>query len=130
MPCLETDFLVDVFRQKKEAIQKLEQLSKEKEPLTVTPVTIAELFHGAFKSNNPKNANALEETEQTVQLLEFDWPAARIAGELLHHLEKKGEKIGNLDTLTAAVCLRHNQILITKNKKHYAKIPKLKTRDW
>jgi predicted nucleic acid-binding protein len=130
MPCLETDFFVDVFRQKKEALRKLEQLIKEKEPLTVTPVTVAELFRGALKSNNPKNIVAIEETEQTVQLLEFDWPAARTSGELLNRLEKKGEPIGNMDTLTAAICLRHNQTLITKNKKHFAKITGLKTQEW
>lgn len=131
MPCLETDFLVDVIRQRPDALAKLDQLIRQSEPLTVTPVSISELFRGAFKSGEEKNFSIVEEIGPTLKLLEFDWPATRIAGEWLNRLDKKGEPIGLMDTLTAAIALRHNQTtIITKNKKHFQKISGLKIQDW
>ncbi len=130
MYCLETDFLVDLLRKNPAAHAKLEKLAESTEPLSVTPVSAAELFEGAFRSGRPEELLKVEDALFKFKLLEFDLPSARAAGELLFQLSKKGEKIGDLDTLTAAIALRHDQTIITKNKKHYAKIHRLKSQDW
>ncbi len=40
-------------------------------------------------------------------------------------LALKGEPIGDLDTLIASIALTNRQILVTKNKAHFEKIPGL-----
>ena len=60
MICLETDFLVDVLRQQPLALQKLEELTAANKVLAVTPLTITELFLGAFKSKKQENIALVE----------------------------------------------------------------------
>lgn len=67
----------------------------------------------------------------TFELLEFDLKAAEKAGAVIALLEKKGEKIGDKGELTAGIALRHGETtIITKNKKHFEKIPGLKVEEW
>ena len=130
MTCLETDFLVDILRGNRLAIQLLEKLVKGGEPLAVTPVTATELFDGAFRTGKQAEITKVDEIMSNLTLLEFDFPAARQAGELLAALSEKGQKIGDLDTLTAAIVLRHGHVLVTKNKKHFQKIHGLAIETW
>lgn len=122
MACLETDFLVDLLRKKSEAISKLEKLQSAGAVLSVTPVTLTELFSGGFKSKREENIEQIEKMAFTLVLLSYDFFAAKEAGKLLGFLEKNGEKIGEMDTLTGAIALRHGEKLITRNTKHFKKI--------
>jgi len=47
---------------------------------------------------------------------------ARIRGEL----RKAGRAIGDFDILIAASAIRHDLVLITRNIRHYERIPELK----
>src|SRR3989344_2424143 len=98
MPCLDTDFLVGLLRGNKDAIKKLRLLSEKAEPLHVTPITISELFEGAYLSGAEQNIAETEEILRPLTMLEYDWQAAKDAGFLLGELNKKGSKIGDLDT--------------------------------
>lgn len=130
MVCLESDFLVELSRHKHEAISKMQQLVETGEQLFVTPVSATEMFMGAFKSKDPQEFLRTEELLSTLKLLEYDFHAAKMAADLMTGLSKKGEKIGEMDTLTAGIALRHNQRLITRNKKHFSKIKGLKIEEW
>ncbi len=130
MVCLESDFLVELSRCRPEAILKMRKLVEARKPLFVTPVSATEIFMGAFKSNDPQEFLKTEELLSTLKLLEYDFHAAKMAAELMTDLSKKGEKIGEMDTLTAGIALRHNQKLITRNKRYFSKISGLKLEGW
>lgn len=131
MVCLETDFLIDLLRSRPAALHKLEQLTRDEEHLVVTPISATELFEcGAVDQRHSEMEN-VERILHTLHLLDFDILAAKKAGELLGDLSQKGQKIGDMDTITAGIALRHEQTtLITKNKKHFEKIPNLKLEGW
>lgn len=130
MVCLETDFMVAFLRGNDAAGRKMERLKQVFSKITVTPISASELFFGACKS---KRAGALETAKgflSTLELLDFDLSAAAKAGEILAQLEKKGQKIGEKDSLIAAIALRHKQPLVTRNVKHFSKIPGLEIEEW
>ena len=52
MVCLDTTFLADLIRKDPDAIKKLTSLAKEGNTLATTIITSAELFYGAYKSDN------------------------------------------------------------------------------
>jgi len=52
MVCLDTTFLADLIRKNPDANKKLSQLVKEDNNLSTTIINSAELFYGAYKSNN------------------------------------------------------------------------------
>lgn len=130
MVCLESDFIVSFLREKPAAIQKIQQLIGANIPICVSPLTAAELFEGAFSSDSENEIAKVEELLSTMKMLDFDLLAAKKAGEILALLSKKGEKIGDIDSMTAAIALRHGQELITKNERHFAKIKNLKISSW
>ncbi len=131
MTCLETDFLIDIIRQRPEAIQKLKQLESLGEKLSITPITATELFEGGSIVHREKEMEKIESTIHSLQWLQYDVIAAQKAGELMSKLSNYGQKIGDLDTITAGIALRHGQTtLITKNRKHFEKISGLKIEGW
>ncbi len=131
MVCLETDFLIDIIRKRDEALRKLKQLEASGEKLTITPITATELFEGGSIVHREKEMEKIEATIHSLQWLNYDVIASQMAGELMSKLSQQGQKIGDLDTITAGIALRHNQnTIITKNKKHFEKIPNLKLEGW
>lgn len=125
MVCLETDFLVDLLRNKKEAKSKLEELVKKDLEITTTPVSLSELFHGAFKSKKQEKIEKVERIMTGINLLEYDSFASKKSGEIMALLDERGEKIGDKDTLIAGIALRHGEKIITRNISHFRKIPEL-----
>ena len=130
MVCLETDFLVSFIRQKADAVEKMKSVVGLGKELCITPITATELFVGAFASRQPRDFDKLEELLSTFRVLEFDLAAAKTAGRILFELSKKGAAIGDMDSITAAIAIRHNHCLITRNKKHFSRISSLKTESW
>ena len=65
-----------------------------------------------------------------VQILDLDRRAARAYGTLRSLLEDRGTPIGIADTLIAAHSLSAGSILVTGNRRHFVRVPGLKTEDW
>jgi len=125
MACLETDFLISLIRKDSAAVKKFLELEKKNEPLTVTPITASELFYGAAKSKKPEEKAKVESVLSLLDLLYFDLISARKCGELMAYFDNAG-LIGDLDTLTAGICVAHEEKIITRNIKHYSKAKNLK----
>lgn len=130
MVCLETDFLVALLRIDREAVSKLAELTTKNVALFMTPISLTELFKGAFKSGKEEKFSKVEELSAALKLLVYDFYASKEAGKLLNFLERNGKKIGDMDTLTAAIALRHRERLLTRNEKHFNKVRGLEIEKW
>ncbi len=130
MVCLESDFLIAFLRRNEAAIDKMKILIAGNEELCFTPITATELFQGAAYSKSADAEAKVEELLSTMQLLDFDLLAAKKAGNIIARLSKCGEQIGDMDSLIAAIAIRHNQTILTRNKKHFARIPGAKITEW
>ncbi|HZX20730.1 MAG TPA: type II toxin-antitoxin system VapC family toxin [archaeon] len=130
MVCLDTDILVGMTRKDKDAVAALEKLVKNNSPISTTPISLTELYVGAYKSGNEAKMRKVEEIEENVLMLEYDFNAAKEAGRITNELNKTGSKIGEFDTLIGAIVLRHGETLITRNTKHFSKIRGLKVEKW
>ena len=51
-------------------------------------------------------------------------------GTIRAALEKRGERLDDMDILIAATAVQESITLLTENKKHFARIPHLKTESW
>jgi tRNA(fMet)-specific endonuclease VapC len=93
----------------------------------ISVVTWGEALDGAFGGRSP------EEGEQGVRdfgagrlLLEVTVDIAETFGRLRCHLRKRGKSIDDSDLLIAATALEYNATLVTRNVKHFERIPDLK----
>jgi tRNA(fMet)-specific endonuclease VapC len=129
MVCLDTDFLIGLERGVSQAFSKLESLESEGETIFITAVTVAELYHGAYRAKNKEQAveNADKSTLK-FNVLDLDSGSARLWGELSYKLKSDG--IGDLDLFIACISLSHGQTLVTRNARHFERIPSLKVEGW
>ena len=131
MVCLDTSFLIDLLRGSPAAEKKLKHYTDRYEPLTTTPISAAELFKGAYRAKDRKTEVAVaRDVLEYLELLGMPLQVCELHGKLVNELASKGSPIGDLDTLIGSTALTNNQILLTRNKAHFEKIPGLVVETW
>lgn len=125
MVCLETSFLIDLFRGDTQATELMERIQRSSASITITAMTVAELATGAALAESPREREQLMELIDEVTVLPLDTKEALKAGELTAYLIKSGELIDDFDIAIAAIALSHNESVLTRNRKHFERIPGL-----
>ncbi len=131
MPILDTDILISFLRNKKKAVNTMNSLIKSNMILTTTIINVGELYTGAYLSSQvAKDINAIEKFLEKFEILEYSKEDSRVFGQIQANLIKTGNKIGKMDTIIGSIALNRNEVLITRNIKHFKKIPLLKIKNW
>jgi len=136
MAVLETTFVIDLMKESKReragpASAKLQELTSRGESLRIAIFTLAELFVGVAKGTRPQQErSAIELCVAPFELLSFERTTAEIFGSVVGELEKRGQSISDIDALIASVALEHAEVLVTRNRKHYDRIPALRVEDY
>ena len=127
MVCLDTTFLADLMRKDKAANKKLIDLCKDNNDLCTTIINIAELYYGAYKSNNlHKEKEKMKQILNRFNVLEMDDAGAEKFGEIKSSLAKTGQLVADRDVLTAAILLAKGEnFIVTRNMKDFGRIPHL-----
>jgi tRNA(fMet)-specific endonuclease VapC len=117
----DTDVLVDFLR----GIGEAERIRIELQTgrLYTTTITAFELWAGA---GSHQQIAAVETLLGALSILPLDVSSARRAGEIQRNLARKGENIGMADSLISGICLEHEATLLTRNRKHYERVPGLR----
>ena len=112
---INSDVLIEVLRARdRNILERWDKLSQDDTPLFFSPVTIAEIWHGAL----PHEQSTLNALFSNLQSVPIDSVIGRRAGDYLrrfaksHHLE-----LG--DALIAGTASLHGLALWTRNRKHY-----------
>ncbi len=101
------------------------------EQIAVSAITAGELFTGAMKSSRvAENLRATELLLSGMKVLSFDSEASRTYGLIRPELERKGQKIGDLDTLIAAHAVALDAVLVTRNTREFSRVENLRIDDW
>ncbi len=106
-------------------------LATPAEEIAVCSVVKAELFYGAFRSNNPKRT--LERQQAFLSRfvsLPFEDESALLAGQIRAKLASAGNPIGSYDLQIAAISLANNLILVTHNTREFDRVEGLQIEDW
>ena len=99
--------------------------------LAISTIAISELEFGAAHSSRPlENRARLQAFLQPLHIETFTQAAATAYGRLRHDLTRRGELIGEMDMLIAAVALANNATLITNNVREFARVPGLRVENW
>jgi len=136
MAVLETTFVVDLLKESKRgrigpASRKLTELTARGEVLRIAIFTLAELFVGVAKGTRPREERAaIQQCVAPFDLLPFEESTAEIFGSVVGELEKQGLTISDIDALIGSVALEINEVLITRNRKHFERIRGLQVEDY
>jgi tRNA(fMet)-specific endonuclease VapC len=101
------------------------------EELGVTAISVGELMHGVHKSSRvEENLARLGVLLAALTVLPYDERAAGRFGRVKAALERAGETLGDLDLQIASVALEHGAPLVTHNRRHFGRVPRLVVEDW
>ena len=127
---LDTDVCIEL--QRGRSPRAAAQLA-EVEPgdVTITIVSLAELHYGASKSARPESAlTSLIAFLQPFEILPLTTQAAISYGGLKAFLARRGNLIGSMDILIAAIALENDAILVTNNVRDFSRVPGLRIENW
>ena len=131
MYCLDSNIIIEIFRGNLNLKEKIKNLQENGLGVFINPIILCELYKGAYLSNKKDLAfRFIEEFLKEVTLLDFDKESCSLYRELYSNLFKGGKMTQDKDLMIASICIANNFILITKNKKHFEHIPRLKVEFW
>lgn len=117
----DTDVLIDFLRDSEPAAGRI-AFEIERGQLATTAVTRFELLAGVRTDREQQLVTTLLEALATLPL---DAQGADRAAEVRRNLEVEGAGIGMADSLIAGIVLHHDSILLTRNRRHFERVPGL-----
>ncbi|HLP15246.1 MAG TPA: type II toxin-antitoxin system VapC family toxin [Bacteroidota bacterium] len=97
----------------------------------ISVITVCEFESGIPGSAHPEKLRSTIDTFLApFGIIDFQQADARAFGIIDSYLRQKGIPIGDMDTLIASQALSRGLILVTKNMKHYSRIPHLLFESW
>ena len=97
----------------------------------ICSITLGELIFGALKiPEAQKYLVPINELAGNIKIIPFDARAARRYAEIRATLMRQGQSIGDADTQIASIVLARKYVLVTRNIKHFSRIPGLLLENW
>lgn len=121
MILVDTDVLIDALRGREPARARIAE-ALERGALATTTITAFELTSGA---RSEKQEASIADLLAGLAVLPFDTEAARAASRVRRTLEATGQTIGMADYLIAGIALGRNLPLLTRNRRHFERVPGL-----
>jgi tRNA(fMet)-specific endonuclease VapC len=118
----DSDVLIDFLRGRGDMARRVAD-ELETRAFATTAITAFEIRSGARTAHQKK---AVETLLEALNILPFGPEEARIAAEIRQKVESEGQAIGMADYMIAAVCVANDCVLLTRNRKHFERVPDLK----
>lgn len=119
---LDTCFIIDLLKNKTNALIKAHQLENSSEPVRTTTISVFELWQGLEDIQDEEKRERIEHFLSALGLLAFDVESAKIAGTIFSELERRGETIEAEDCMIAGIALYHREAILTRNTNHFQRI--------
>jgi len=126
---LDTDTVIYALKGQPDVMRNLALHADD--PLSVSVITLMELYYGAFRSRQVAgNLAKVRSLEKAVQVWDLQADAAEVFGALKAQLESDGTRLDDFDLGIAACALVHNLTLVSHNSAHFARVRGLRLDDW
>lgn len=123
-PVLDSDILIDHLRDQGPGRDLVDALNAGS-GFSLTAITAFELALGAEYAQDPSDVDAL----LAAPCLALTRKAAVRGGALLRELRSEGRGIDVRDAMQAAICLDAGAPLVTRNVRHFERVPGLSVSD-
>ena len=121
---VDTDWIIDSLHGQTEATETLIQLASH--GLFVSLISYGELYEGAYYAVDASAAlRGLTEFLRGKRLVPLSRSIMERFGVVRRGLRRHGLAIGDTDLMIAATALQHDLTLLTRNYRHFARIPAL-----
>ena len=122
---LDSDWIIDALGNRptaKEAITR-----HRADGIAVSIVALGELYDGAVRDQDPpERLTAIREYLTSFRVLSLSDEIMEVFARHRARLRQAGQRLPDLDLLIAATALVHDLTLMTRNRRHYERIPGLR----
>ncbi len=126
---LDTNIVIYVI--KRRPLIALDRFNREHGRMAVSSIALAELVHGAEKSNDPpRNLAVVENFFSRLAVLSYGDKAAWHYGNIRAGLEKIGMTIGVNDLHIAAHARSEGLTLVSNNLREFERVPGVMLENW
>lgn len=126
---LDTNIAIYVIKSK--PISALHVFNEHAGHMAISAITLAELLHGAEKSNAPARSLAVvEDFCSRLEVLPYGPKAAQHYGSIRSALEKAGQPIGINDLHIAAHARSEGLTLVSNNLREFERVAALQLANW
>jgi tRNA(fMet)-specific endonuclease VapC len=121
---VDSDWLIDASGGIPRALRLIDQLSAD--GLGVSIVSVGEVYEGAFSLPDPASAlSAYQRFLDDFAILLLTEPIMFVFGRIRSRLRRQGQLIPDMDLLIAATAIHYDLTLVTRNRRHFERIPEL-----
>ena len=129
MYLLDTNIVIYIL--KGHEIVKKNLLKHFHDPISISVITLMELYYGAYKSQKlESNLAKVRALENSIEVISLGKESVEIFGIQKAKLEKSGIPLDDFDIIQVACAMTHNFTLVTNNTKHFERIEGLKLVNW
>jgi len=126
---LDTNIAIYVI--KRRPISALAIFNRHAGELSISSITLAELLHGAEKSEQrERNLNRVEDFVSRLDVLDYGSKAADHYGDIRADLERSGTPIGINDLHIAGHARSEGLVLVSNNLKEFERVKGLRLENW
>lgn len=126
---LDTNIVIYVI--KRRPLVALQMFNEHAAHLAISSITLAELLHGAERSNAPARSLAVvEDFCSRLEVLSYGPKAAQHYGSIRAALEKRGQPIGVNDLHIAAHARSEGLTLVSNNLREFERVEALQLANW
>ena len=112
---VDTSWIIEHLRGNRGVTQRL--LTLEDEGIAISVVSVAELYEGVYRSNNPTgNGNDVRDFLNTVTVLGVDEEVCVRFGMEQARLSRSGGTLSEFDLVIAATALHHGLTILTSDR--------------
>lgn len=121
---VDSDVVADALKGRPQAVQQLSTLAPD--GLAISLITYGEIYEGILYSQNPAaSERVFRRFLRDVTVVPLIRPIMRRFALLRGQLRAAGNIISDFDLLIAASAIHHDLTLVTRNKKHFQRVPGL-----
>lgn len=125
---IDSDWVADFLKGTPEALSLLQRLAPS--GLAISVVTYGEILEGIHYGSDPeRHRRDFQQFLRFVDIVGLDTPDFARFAVARGELRLTGQIIGDLDILIAATAVGNDLTLVTRNLKHFQRIPDLKIYD-
>jgi tRNA(fMet)-specific endonuclease VapC len=130
--CLDSDFIINLLNGDSITRDKLQYLIENNAFLSTTAINSLEVFYGIVNASSSSSTKILATREffNTIDVLNLTHQSAERSAYILSNFRKAGNPIGIKDTMIAGIVLENSLTLVTRNIKHFERIPGIILHSW
>ena len=130
MICADSDFIIDLLRGEKEAIDKLRKYGSN---LVTTEISVFEVFYGIFSKKiiSKHEDSSASSFFNDIDVLSLGQGAGKLSAKIYSDLVKKGKIIEQNDCLISSIMIKNDcDTILTRNVKHFKRIKGIKVEEY